>query len=63
MGPERSRARNEMHVPPHLPNADAGRPGTRPGAWPRRPLLALLLAFVAMLPVAAAPARAEQVDL
>jgi hypothetical protein len=63
MGPERSRARNEMHVPPHLPNADAAHPGTRPGARPRRPLLALLLAFVAMLPVAATPARAEQVDL
>jgi len=52
-----------MHVPPHLPNADAGHPGSRPGARPRRPLLALLLAFVAMLPVAATPARAEQVDL
>ena len=45
-----------MHVPPHMPHAAAG-------ARPRRPLLALLLAALAMLPLAAAPARAEEVDL
>lgn len=52
-----------MDVPPHMPHAATTLPGPRPGPRPRRSLLALLLAILATLPFAVAPARAEQVDL
>lgn len=52
-----------MDVPPHMPHAAPRRRGASRGPHPRRSLLALVLGILAMVPLAAAPARAEQVDL